>query len=159
MLCLIADDCILYQKIKSPQCSISLYKDLHLLSHWALIWQMNFNISKCVVLRCSRSLMPIPYNYWLNDCVLDIREEQPYLGIILHKSLSWSSHIPKISAKTSQTFNFLQRNLSKCSPPIKASAYLTLVCSIMEYVAAVWDPHQLNNIKPLEKSNVELPIG
>ena len=26
-----------------------------------------------------------------------------------------------------QTFNFLRHNFSKCSPPIKASAYLTLV--------------------------------
>ena len=87
-LCLFADDCILYRKIKSPEDSISLQKDLNLLSHWASTWQMNFNASKCVVLRCSRSPMPILYNYRLNDHVLDIREEHPSLGIILHKSLS-----------------------------------------------------------------------
>ena len=114
-LCLLADDCILYRVIKSPEDSISLQKDLDLLSHWASTWQMNFNTSKCVVLRCSRSPMPILYNYQLNDHVLDIREEHPYLGIILHKSLSWSSHISKIFTKASQTFNFLWRNFSKCS--------------------------------------------
>ena len=77
-----ADDCILYQKIKSPEDSISLQRDLDLLSPWASIWQMNFNTSKCVVLRCFRSPMPFPYNYQPNDHVLDIREH-PYLGIIV----------------------------------------------------------------------------
>ena len=101
--------------------------------------------------RCSRSPMPILYNYRLNDHVLDIRE-YPYLGIILHKSLSWSSHISKISTKASQTFNFLQRNLSKCSPPIKASAYLTLVHRIMKYATVTWEPYKQNNINALEKN-------
>ena len=69
---------------------------------------------------------------------------------MLHKSLSWSSPISKISTKASQTFTFLWRNLSKCSPPIKASAYLTLVHPIMEYAAAAWDPYQQNNINTLK---------
>ena len=41
--------------IQTPQDSILLQKDLDLLSHWASIWQMKFNATKCVVLRCSRS--------------------------------------------------------------------------------------------------------
>ena len=148
---LFADDCLLYRKIKSPQDSILLQKDLDLLSQWASIWQMNFNTSKCVVLRCSRSPSPIQYIYRLNAHILDIKEEHPYLGITLHQSLSWSSHISKLSTKASQTFNFLRRNLSKCSPSIKASAYLTLVRPILEYAAVAWDPHQLNHIHALEK--------
>ena len=36
----------------------------------------------------------------------------------------------------------------KCSPSVKAAAYLTLIC---EYAAIVWDPHQLNDIQALEK--------
>ena len=68
---LFADDCILYRKIKSPENSMSLPNDLDLLSHWASTWQMNFNTSKCVMLRCSRSPMPIPYNYRFNDHMLD----------------------------------------------------------------------------------------
>ena len=78
---------------------------------------------------------------------------------VYSKSLSWSSHISKISTKASQTFNFLWRNLSKCLPPIKASEYFTVVCPIMEYAAIAWDPYQLNNINALEKSSVELPVG
>ena len=98
-LCLFADDCLLYQKIQSPQDLILLQKDLDLLSHWASIWQMKFNTTKCIVLRCSRSPTPIQHDYQLNDHVLDIKDEHPYLGITLHKSLSWISHISKISTK------------------------------------------------------------
>lgn len=42
------------------------------------------------------------------------------------------------------------RNLSKCSPPIKASAYAAVVA---------WDQYQLNNIQALEKFNVKLPMA
>ena len=94
-----------------------------------------------------RSLTPFQHDYRLNDHVLDIKDEHPYLGITLHKSLSWTSHISKISTKASQTFNFLGRNLNKCSASIKTSAYLTPVCPIMEYAAVAWDPHQCNNIQ------------
>lgn len=42
-------------------------------------------------------------------------------------SLGPATYVAKNSMETLQTFNFLRRNFSKCSPPIKASAYLTLV--------------------------------
>ena len=98
---LFADDYLLYRKIQSPQDSILLQNDLDLLCHWASIWQMNFNTTKCVVLRCFRSPTPIQRDYQLNDHILDIKNEHPYLGITLHKSLSWTSHISKFSTKAS----------------------------------------------------------
>ena len=61
-LCLFADDCLLYRTIKSTEDSFIVQKDLDLLSQWATVWQMRFNVSKCVVIRCSRSLMPFQYN-------------------------------------------------------------------------------------------------
>ena len=144
--------------IKKSNPSMTQYYFKKILTYY-LTEQMEFNTTKCVVVRCSRSPTPFQYDYRLNDHVLDIKDEHPYLGITLHKSLSWTSHISKIFTKASRTFNFLRRNLSKCSASIKTSAYLTLVCPIMEYAAVAWDPHQCNNIQTLEKSNVELPVG
>ena len=60
---LFADNCLLYRKIQSPKDSILLQKDLDLLSHWVSIWQMKFNTTKCVVLRCSTSPIPIQHDY------------------------------------------------------------------------------------------------
>ena len=83
-----------------------------------------------LIIRCSRSPTPIQYGYQLNDhiysYVLGIKEEDQYLGIILHKSLSWSSHISKTPTKASQILKLLRRNLNKCSPPIKALAYTSI---------------------------------
>ena len=139
---LFADDCILYRTIKCEADSIILQRDLDILSQWSTLWQMKFNVSKCVLICCSRSPNLFQYNYQLYDHILDVRDEHLYLGVLLHKSLSWSNHIAKTSAKASQLFNFLRRNLSNCSPSVKASAYLTIVRPVLEYAASVWDPYQ-----------------
>ena len=148
---LFADDCILYRVIKCENVSIILQRDLDLLSQWATLWQMKFNVSKCVPIRCSRSLDPFQYDYQLHNHILELRNEHLYLGVLLHDSLSWSNHITRTAAKASQLFNFLRRNLSNCSPSVKATAYLTIVRPVLEYAASVWDPYQQNDILSLEK--------
>ena len=79
MLCLFADDCILYRTIKSVEDSVALQEDLERLSHWALTWQMKFNVAKCIVIRCSRSSTPIRFSYCLDGHILGINDEHPYL--------------------------------------------------------------------------------
>ena len=148
---LFADDCLLYRTINSVEDSFILQTDLELLSQWATVWQMKFNVSKCIVIRCTRSHTPVQYGYRLNNITLSTDNQHTYLGILLHKSLSWSGHIASIASKASQIFNFLRRNLSKCSSTVKASSYLALVRPIMEYAASVWDPYHHNDILALEK--------
>ena len=53
---LFADDCIIYRIIKSEQDHLQLQQDLHTVYEWSQKWQMCFNISKCVALRCYRRL-------------------------------------------------------------------------------------------------------
>ena len=99
---LFADDCLLYRTIKSIEDSFILQKDLELLTQWATVWQMKFNISKCIVIHCTRSLTPFQYDYKLNDITLSTNKQHPYLGILLHKVLSWSGHITNIANKASR---------------------------------------------------------
>ena len=120
---------------------------------------MKFNSKKCVVIRCSKSPSPIYYSYTLENNILESKTEHKYLGLIIHQSLSWSSHITSIANRANTMLNFLRRNLSKCSTSVKASAYLSLVRPVMEYASSVWDPYQQNLIQILEKSNVELLDG
>ena len=35
--------------------SVALQRDLDTLAYWADIWQMNFNPSKCAIMRCFRA--------------------------------------------------------------------------------------------------------
>ena len=124
---------------------------MSIIYEWTKIWQLSFNITKCVLLRCTRSLSPYQFNYTLNKHTLATTDQHRYLGVLLDKRLSWSPHISSIASKASQTLNFLKRNLSKCSTAIKASAYLTMVRPIMEYASAVWDPFYVKDIQQLEK--------
>ena len=148
---LFADDCLLYRVITSEQDTVALQKDLDILAQWASKWQMKFNISKCTFMRCTRSLNPIPSKYSLQGVNLDESDQHMYLGVMLDKSLSWSSHITYVANKATRMLNFLKRHLSKCSTATKASAYLILVRPLMEYACAVWDPHYLSHISILEK--------
>ena len=138
-------------------CYIGLFPAERTLHHFRMTLidflngQLKFNITKCVLLRCTRSLSPYQYNYILNNHTLAVTDQHTYLGVLIDKRLSWSPHISNIASKASQTLNFLKRNLSKCSTEIKASAYLTMVRPLMEYASAIWDPCYIKDIQQLEK--------
>ena len=98
-----------------------------------------------------RSLSPLTHDYTLHSHILDISDQHMYLGVLIHKSLSWSPHISNVVNKASRTLNFLKRNLNKCSKQVKESAYLTMVRPQLEYASAVWDPYHIGDISELEK--------
>ena len=125
-------------------------KDLSTLSDWARIWQMNFNIDKCILLRFTRSHSPIINGYFLNNQVIQYSDVYKYLGIQLNNTLSWNTHITTIVNKATRMLNFIKRNLSKCIYTIKSTAYTTLVRSILEYATEVWDPHHKFLIRKIE---------
>ena len=114
-------------------------------------WQMSFNVNKCAVLHCTRSLSPSPSTYLLDGHPLTNVCEHSYLGIMFDSKMSFSSHINNITAKATKILNFLRRNLYKCSKTTKAKAYLALVRPILEYSSTVWDPHLIKNINTIEK--------
>ena len=91
LLRLFADDCLLYRTIKSTEDSAILQKDLELLSHWATVWQMKFNVFKCIVIHCTRSLTPAQYHYKLSNITLTTKDQHPYLGI------SYTKHSPGLA--------------------------------------------------------------
>ena len=70
---LFADDTLIYSSIESCNDAAKLQSDLTALQEWTQKWQMNFNPSKCHVLRISRKQTP----------VLDSVTHHPYLGVEL----------------------------------------------------------------------------
>ena len=128
-----------------------LQRDLDTLSQWAKVWQMRFNLSKCTVIRCTRSHNPIIIHYSLHGFTLSATNKHMYLGVMLDDHLSWSIHVTNVANKTTRMLNFLKRHLSKCSSYVKASAYLLMVRPLMEYACVVWDPHYQSQVSVLEK--------
>ena len=113
-LWLFADDCLLYRVIKLEVNTCQIQCDLNHLSQQAQTWQMKFNLTKCTVIKCTRSHSIISRDY-IQDCVLETRIHSKYLGKILNKTLSWSSHISNTASRASKILNFLRHNLYKCS--------------------------------------------
>ena len=108
------------------------------------------NLTKCTVIKCTRSHSIISRDYILQDHVLENRTQSTYLGITLNNTLSWSSHINNIVSRATKTLNFLRHRLYKCLQEVKASAYFSIVHPLMEHANIVWDPYQITYINSLE---------
>ena len=146
---LFADDCLLYRQIRSNKDQEILQNDLKNLEIWANNWGMRFNAKKCYILSITNK--GIQKFYELNSCILKEVDHNPYLGVILSKDLKWETHTDQICKKANSALGFIQRNLKKCPPECKKTAYVALVRSTLEYAAVVWDPFLEKDIAKIEK--------
>ena len=146
------NDCLLYREINSIQDHISLQNDLKQLEVWAHTWGMRFNASKCYILSINRTAdRKSLYHYQLNSTILKHVPENPYLGIQFSEDLTWRNHITKTTKKANSTLGFLKRNLNNCPRKCKLAAYVSLVRSVLEYGATLWDPHLKKDTNQLEQ--------
>ena len=112
--------------------------------NWEEDWKMEFNISKCNVLRTTRRHKSIIFNYTLHDCCLEAIDTTKFLGVYLSKDLRWNVHVRNITNKASK------RNLRHCPAATKEKAYKALVQPQVEYCSSVWDCYTVKNIMQVE---------
>ena len=143
---LFADDCLLYRGIRCREDQLALQRDLTTLSKWGDTWGMKFDAAKCNIMRISRSQTPHTQFYSLNDQVLTEVDQAKYLGVTLSNEVSWSPHISNTVSKAHSSLGFLRRNLRGCPEKLKETAYISLVRSVLEYAATIWDPHLSKDI-------------
>ena len=72
-------------------------KDLDKLSMWESQWDMEFNPSKCQVVRVTTSRKATNSVYTLHDQILEVVTSARYLGVDIFGGLSWNSHIDRIT--------------------------------------------------------------
>jgi hypothetical protein len=111
---------------------------------------MEFHPSKCQLLRVINKRKPSPTSYYIHGHKLELVDSAKYLGVTIHKTINWNTHIENISKKTNSTRAFIQRNLQHCPQRTKAVCYTTLVRPLLEYACTVWDPFTNVNIQKLE---------
>ena len=58
------------------------------------------SFTKCAVIHCSRS-STLQHTYNINHRPLNGTDQNPYLGLIIHKSMSWKPHINAVVHKAS----------------------------------------------------------
>ncbi len=149
---LFADDCLVYREINNHKDSLLLQEDLYRLEEWAKLWQMEFNVDKCFIMRISLSkTIKCTHSYKMGGTTLQVVPANPYLGVQLDNKMSFRPHIQGISSKGTRLLNFLRRNMKKCPPTTKEKTYQALVRPGIEYCAPIWDPHQQYLSDGLEK--------
>ena len=111
---------------------------------------MEFNPSKCHVIRVTRSRSPLPTSYTLHGQTLEVVSCARYLGIDISNDLSWKYHVTRISNTANKSLGFLRRNLKAKNPQLRERAYKAIVRPQLEYAAPVWDPHHQDDILKTE---------
>ena len=112
---------------------------------------MRFNSSKCNSMIISHTRETITQFYTLGGQVLVEVRNSKFLGLYISNELEWSTHIADATWKGNCTLGFIHRNLKSCPTKLKESAYITLVRSVPEYGATLWDPHLTKDINSLVK--------
>ena len=120
------------------------------LAEWESKWGMAFHPRKFSVLSITRSRSPVKYSYCLKGHVLDLQDSTKYLGVDIQSSLSWKTHIDRITKKSNSMLGFLRQNLRSCSEETKANAYFIMGRSNLEYCSSVSSPHHKDQIHKIE---------
>ncbi|MCS5550755.1 MAG: reverse transcriptase domain-containing protein [Gammaproteobacteria bacterium] len=145
---LFADDCLLYRTIKTEEDHRILQADLKELERWANKWGMRFNAKKCYILSINNKSSRL---YTLEDHILQEVQDNPYLGLQISNDLKWNIHVNNICKKANATLGFLRRNLRNVPESCCKTAYVSLVKSMMEYGATIWNPYLKGDIDKLER--------
>ena len=112
---------------------------------------MEFNPSKCQVVRVTTSRNPINYMYHLHEQVLEVVTSARYLGVEISSVLSWNSHIDRITGNANRTLGFIRRNIRTKLPKVRETAYNTLVRPKLEYASPIWDSSSKKKVLQIEK--------
>jgi len=142
---------VLYRTIRTAVDQSALQEDLKRLEQWCVKWGMRLNSSKCEVMSINRRRTRLFHSYTIGDDVLKEVKKAKYLGLTITDNLSWSTHTAIVAGKANAKIGFLWRNLRHCPQKLKEQAYFALVRFIVEYIAAVWDPHLQKDKQQLER--------
>ena len=147
---LFADDCIVYRPIRNNDDTILLQNDLNKIAEWEFMWQMQFNIDKCFILRVGRPKHKLVHLYTLHNQNLSETDSAKYLGLTITSDIQWNQHINNITNKANSIYlAFCAETLEFPLRPLKHMP-TNLVRPHLEYASTIWDPHTQKNIHKLD---------
>ena len=138
-----ADDTKLYAKTKTRHDCDHLQQDLNHLAAWSQEWLLQFNETKCVILKIRESLK---YAYTLNGYNLKQEMTQNDLGVTTSDNLKPATHIQEIVKKANQRIGIIKRCFTRLTQTKVQTLYHTIVRPILEYGRPVWNPNLVKDI-------------
>ena len=139
-----------YVSDKQRLWSVCTYEQADLSLCWSHIphfWKshvtahMEFNHSRCQVMRVTSSRTPLQTQYMLHEQVLEAVSSARYFEVDISSKLSWKAHVDRITAKANRSLRFIKQYIKNKPPQIQEMVYQSLVHSQLEYALAVWDLH------------------
>jgi len=118
-----------------------LQSDIENLQNWASIWQLEFNIDKCVILHLGNNPNHT-YTMTNNDkeVILKSSTEEKDLGVYVDNKLNFKMHINDTTSKANKILGIINRNFRYLPVNSYVSLYKTVVRSKLEYANVVWSP-------------------
>lgn len=139
-----ADDWALVTKhedLKETESILS--QDLNIISSYFRKWRLQPNPSKTEIscFHLTNTLANSKLNVTFEGVQIDHNPNPKYLGVTLDRTLSFKTHLSKLSQKVQTRINIIQKLCSSSwgsrAPVLRTSA-LSLVYSTAEYCAPVW---------------------
>ena len=139
---LFADYTAIYLTLENKNDSDKRQRDLDSLQTWEARWDMEFNPSKCQVVRVTSSRNTSRRSiYCMDRCWRLSAAPGTWGGYLQQPQLFQTVHVDRITANANRSLGFIKRNIKTKSPQIREMAYQSLVRPQLEYASAVWDPH------------------
>ena len=102
---------------------------------------MKINPNKRKALSFTRARGKNPLHYSIGDQRIPEASFCKYLGIIIRSDLSWADQVNYTVQKAWRALPFVMR-IVKGNNNTKSLAYTSLVCPILKYGEACWDPYR-----------------
>ena len=103
---------------------------------------MKINPGNSKAVRFTRAQVKDLLNYSLLDQGIRKASNCKCLVTFLCSNLSWTDHVNYTEIKVWKARYFTNRILKEGNGSMKSLAYMSLVCLILEFRAACWDPQQ-----------------
>ncbi len=139
---LYADDTVIYLSCSDvSELEDKLNSDLTSLSRWLNVNLLTLNVTKCksVVFGSQQKLAKVnQISLEINECQIDGEDSFKYLGVILHKNMTWLEHIDHLNTKVCQRLGVLQRVKHLLPRDARITLYNSLILPLFDYADVVW---------------------
>jgi hypothetical protein len=145
---------IIYTKIINKNDIEKLQKNVDNVGEWAVENGMKINSNKSKAIRFTSTRVKNPLGYSFGDQKILEASNCKYLGIILRNDFNWVDQVNYKAQKACKALHFVMDVLKKGSRNTKSLEYTSLVCPILEYGSACWNPcreGQINVLDQVEK--------
>lgn len=150
---LFADDTCVYISIDNRERARELINlDLQAIHNWSKRWLVNFSVPKTKALIVSNKLdRHNNPSVEMNNTHIDEVQSHKHLGVIIHQSLTWSSHIDEIYIKAMRRLDVIQRMKFKLPRQCLQRYYFSFVLPILEYADILWNGANDQDLSKLDR--------